>query len=106
MGSFDSAGIYELVGLFLLFELMKQYGKDCVGLYQDDGFAVFQNMSGPEADRTRNRIIQVFRDNCLQITIETNLKCTDFLDVTFDLATGIYYPFRKPNDTPLYIHAQ
>ena len=106
MGSFDGAEICELVGLFLLFELMKQFGKDCVGLYRDDGLAVFQNMSGPEADRTRKRIIQVFRDNGLQITIETNLKCTDFLDVTFDLATGKYYPFRKPNDTPLYIHAQ
>ena len=48
----------------------------------------------------------MFQDNGLQITIETNLKCTDFLDVTFDLTTGKYYPFRKPNDTPLYIHAE
>jgi hypothetical protein len=63
-------------------------------------------MSGPEADRTRKKIIKVFQDNGLQITIEANLKCTDFLDVTFDLTTGKYYPFRKPNDTPLYIHAE
>ena len=27
-------------------------------------------------------------------------------DVTFDLETGKYYPFRKPNDTAFYIHAE
>ena len=60
MGSFDGAEICELVGLFLLFALMQQFGKECVGLYRDDGLAVFQNMSGPEADRTRKKIIKVF----------------------------------------------
>ena len=28
----------------------------------------------------------------------------NFLDITFDLATGKYKPYRKPNDDPLYIH--
>ena len=28
----------------------------------------------------------------------------NFLDVTFDLSTGKYKPYRKPNDDPLYIH--
>ena len=28
----------------------------------------------------------------------------NFLDVTFDLATGKYKRYRKPNDDPLYIH--
>merc|ERR1712240_355341 len=30
----------------------------------------------------------------------------DFLDVTFDLHSNSYRPFRKPNDTPCYIHVQ
>ena len=38
----------------------------------------------------------------LNITIDTNLTTTDFLDVTLDLFTGKYYPYRKPNDRPLY----
>ena len=28
----------------------------------------------------------------------------DFLDVSFDLITGKYQPYRKPNDAPMYIH--
>ena len=29
---------------------------------------------------------------------------TDFLDVTLNLETFEYKPYRKPGDTPLYIH--
>ena len=32
------------------------------------------------------------------------LKTVDFLDVQFDLATNRYFPFKKPNDTPMYVH--
>ena len=41
----------------------------------------------------------------LSIAIETNLIKTDFLDVTFNLAIKKYFPFRKANNTPLYINA-
>jgi hypothetical protein len=60
-------------------------------------------MSGPEADSTRKKIISMFKDNGLSITIETNLHRTEFLDVTLDLNTGKFFPYRKPNDVPLYI---
>ena len=40
----------------------------------------------------------------LRITIRTNLKVADFLDVTLNLSTRSFYPFRKPNDRPVYIH--
>ena len=40
----------------------------------------------------------------MKITIENNLQITDFLDVTYDLKNGKYYPYRKPNSEPLYIH--
>ena len=36
--------------------------------------------------------------------VETNLKSVDYLDVTLDLETGNTRPYRKPNDTPLYIN--
>ena len=39
----------------------------------------------------------------MDITVETNIRSTDYLDVVFDLEKGTYRPFRKPNDTPLYI---
>ena len=40
----------------------------------------------------------------LSITIKTNLFETDFLDVTSNLATGNFFPLRKPNKQPLYIN--
>ena len=73
-----------------------------VGLYRDDGLGEFPGMSNSEADRTRKKIVKIFKDNGLSITIEINLKCTDFLD----LNTGKYYPYRKPDDVPLSIDAR
>ena len=40
----------------------------------------------------------------MDITIEANLKVVDFLDITMDLESGIFKPYMKPNNTPLYIH--
>ena len=40
------------------------------------------------------------------ITIDTNLIETDVLDVSFNSNTGKYFPFKKPNNTPLYIHSK
>ena len=34
----------------------------------------------------------------------TTTACFIFLDVTFDVSTGKYKPYRKPNDDPLYIN--
>ena len=105
MGSFDGAEICELVGLLLLKLLSSKFSKDLIGLYRDDGLAALE-LSGPQSDRARKDIIRIFKDCGLKVTVETLLKQTDFLDVTLDLPTGRYWPFRKPNDTPLYIHAK
>ena len=106
MGSYDGAEVCEVVGLYILYTLGKVVGDEHVGLYRDDGLGEFPGMSNSEADRTRKKIVKVFKDNGLSITIEINLKCTDFLDITLDLTTGKYYPYRKPNDVLLYIDAR
>ena len=50
-------------------------------------------------------IIRTFWENVgLNITIPENLKIVNFLDVTFDLCTGRYRPYKKPNGTPTYIN--
>ena len=76
------------------------------GLYRDDGLAAVNTSSGPVLDRMRKNIISLFKEEGLSITIEINLVETDFLDVTFNLDTGKYFPFRKPNSNPIYIHAK
>ena len=100
--SFDGAEICELVGLYILHLLSSKFNKDQVGLFRDDGLAAFE-LSGPQSDRAIKDIVQIFKDCGLRVTIEILLHQTDFLDVTFDLPTGRLWPFRKPNNEPLYI---
>jgi hypothetical protein len=106
MGSYDGAEVTDLVGLFLLGDLESLLGKENVGLYRDDGLASLISVSGPQADRIRKQLIKCFKDHGLEITVDTNLQVTEFLDVVLDLRNGKYHPYRKPNDTPLYIHAE
>ena len=105
MGSFDGAEICELVGLYILNLLSEKCSKSRIGLYRDDGLAALK-LTGPQADRTRKEIVEVFQSCDLRVTVETNLEQTDFLDVTFDLPTRKFWPFRKPNSDPLYVNAK
>ena len=43
------------------------------------------------------------KDLGFQTEIETNLKEVIFLDVTFNLNSGLYKPYKKPNDQLLYV---
>ena len=104
MGSYDGAEICELVGIFALSQLPERYDRDNIGLYRDDGLAVLRDVSGSEAEHIKKDIIRSFQQLGLRITIQTNLRIVNFLDVTFNLSSGKYYPYRKPNDKPLYIN--
>ena len=105
-GSYDGAEVCELVGVYILSKLDSVFGRSKVGLYRDDGLACCANKSGPQLERTRKKVVQIFKDIGLKITVELGLTCTDFLDVTLDLEKNLYSPYRKPNDEPLYIHIQ
>ena len=104
MGCFDGAEICELVGLYILYLLGNKFGNDNMGLYRDDGLACFHGLDGPSSDRIRKDIVRTFQELGLKITIQTNLKIVNFLDVTMNLLTGTYQPYNKPNDQPLYIN--
>ena len=81
-------------------------GSSNVGLYRDDGLAIVRKANGSKVDKLRKDIISLFKAEGLSITIHTNLIETDFLDVSFNLNTGKYFPFKKPNNTLLYIHSK
>ena len=57
MGAYDGAEVCELVGIFMLNKISEKYNKNDVGLYRDDGLAVFKNMSGPESERIKKNFI-------------------------------------------------
>ena len=104
MGSYDGAEICELVSLYALNLLAHKYSKDQIGLYRDDGLAAFKNISGGKAEKIKKDITRIFKDLGLKITIETNLKIVNYLDLTLNLSDGKFYPYRKPDDQPVYIH--
>ena len=54
----------------------------------------------------RKKVTEFFQYHQLKVTVDINLIQTDFLYVTLNLSTGRYWPYRKPNDQPLYINVQ
>ena len=103
MGAYDGAECCEIIGLYMLAQLKKEYPNLNIGLYRDDGLGAHRRIPGPELERVKKRIIALFKRNGLAITIQTGLKEVDFLDVTLNLTTEKFKPYCKPNNTPTYI---
>ena len=97
MGSFYRAEVSELMLLYLLVILRKEFGNNKIGLYRDDGVSCFQNLSGPESEKIDKKLFKNFKQHWLNITVECHLRITNCLDVTFDLRTAKCYSSRKVN---------
>ena len=104
MGCYNDAEVCDIVGSYILNLLCNILDKDLVGLYRDDDLAIVRNLSGSEIERKRKAIIKLFKECCLNITIKTNLKIVNFLDVKINLDTGTYRPYRKPDNKLAYIN--
>ena len=61
-------------------------------------------LSGPQVERLRKNLFKFFGEHKLKITIEANIKTTDFLDISFDLNSGQHRPYRKDDNIPSYIN--
>ena len=81
-------------------------GSNKRGLYHDDGFTIFRNISGQQAEKHLKIIQTIFKDRCLQIIIKYNLKIVDYLDVTLNLNDGTCHLFHKPNEETTHIHVE
>ena len=53
LGAYDGAEICELVGIFMSSLLSKKFSSSNIGLYRDDGFSVFRNISGRQAEKNK-----------------------------------------------------
>jgi hypothetical protein len=60
MGSFDGAEVCELIGLFALNTLAKEFGKENIGLNRDYGLALIQSTSGRLADKAKKTFVPNF----------------------------------------------
>ena len=73
MGSYDGAEVCDLVGLYILDILTKEFGHDKIGLYRDDGLGCFQNFSGPESENAKKMLCKISKQSGLSISVECNL---------------------------------
>ena len=103
MGSFDGVEVCKLIGLSILNDLANKYWTNSIGLYKDEALAIFKNTTGPQVERTQKEITRGFKEHGPKITIQSNLKSLDYLDITLNLTNGLFQPYRKSNDEPLYI---
>ena len=106
MGSYDGAEVCELVGLYILNSLSKLIGKETTCLYRDDGIMHLDKLPPQKVEKLKKNLHKLFKSENLKITIEANLRKTNFLDVTLCLDTQTYCPYRKPNSKTLYVHTQ
>ena len=105
MGSYDGCEVCELVGLYILHKIKTKFPEIDFGLYRDDGLGIIKRTPKTKLERLKKDIIKLFKEELdLKITLETNLTVVNYLDVTLDLHNNKYYPYRKPNDRPRYIH--
>ena len=100
MGCYDGAEVCKLVSIYILNKLSNIIDIDSIGLYRDDGLSIFESLSWPQIERKKKNIIKVFKMCGLPIIVTTNITSIDFLDVTFNLKTESYQPFRRPNNEP------
>ena len=108
MGSLDGAEISELIGLFVLNEIknnIRGLNSTNNGLYRDDGLIMLGKCPGPRKEKLIKELHRLFMSHGLKITIASTGPSANYLDVTMDLSDGSYRPYRKSNDTPVYINA-
>ena len=61
MGSYDGAEICELVGLFILNNLGKSFGKENIGLYRDNGWQSLKKQVSTFGRQNKKRTSQSFQ---------------------------------------------
>ena len=98
MGAYHGAKVCELVGTFLLYRLSPKYNKNDIGLYRDDGLAIFKNISGLKSEKVKKDILKLFKENKFDIVIQCNMKTVNYSDVTLKLENSSYRPYQKKNN--------
>ena len=79
-------------GNFHFEQIKKVFQNKTFGLYRDDGLAVIKGLPDPEIERLKKNVAEIFKDYGLNIRIEANLHIVNYLDVTFDLRKGTFFP--------------
>ena len=104
IGAYDGAEICELVGSVLLYSINKIMDPSSHGLYHDDGLIIVDKSTPKKCDGIRKRLYKLFEEFGFRLDVTTDLKITDYLDVTLNLYSGTDSPFRKRNQDLRYVN--
>ena len=67
---------------------------------------VFKYKSGTQLERIRKNLQKTFKDFCLEVVTESNLRIVNYLDVTLNLNDGSFRPYHKSDDIFHYINKE
>ena len=104
IGAYDGAEICELVGCVLLYSINKIMDPSSHGLYHIDGLIIVDKSTPKKCDGFRKRLYKLFDEFGFRLDIRTDLKITDYLDVTLNLYSGTVSLFRKRNQDLHYVN--
>ena len=51
-------------------------------------------------------MIDLFKEHHLNLEMKCNLKILDYLNITFDLITGLFEKYNETNNVPRYVNAK
>ena len=74
-----------------------------LGQYRDNSLIIIRNPNGPKLDSYRERISNAIKLLGFRIPINANQKIVNLLDVTLNVDKSTFEPYKKENDTPIYI---
>ena len=72
-----------------------KYNPNNIGLYRDDGLAVFKNTSGWQSEKIKKAFQKMFKNKGLDIFINCNMTIVNYLDVALNLNHGSYRPYKN-----------
>ena len=98
IGAYDGAEICELVGCVLLYSINKIMDPSSHGLI------IVDKSTPKKCDGIRKRLYKLFEEFGFSLDVTTDLKITDYLDVSLNLYSGTVSPFRKRNQDLRYVN--
>ena len=65
MGLYNGPEVCELIRMFMLHLISSKYNVNNIGLYRDDGLAVFKNTSCPQCEKSKKTSQEMFENQGL-----------------------------------------
>ena len=96
-GLCDGAEVWKSVGTILLEKINEICNKINIGLDRDDVLSIFRNKSGTQLEKTKKNLKRLFKEYDLKITLESDQKIFNYLDVPLNLKDGTFRPYHKHN---------